>query len=469
MGNAESNPTESSYQRQPQFEVKLDDEVIPAQEPAKPEATEAGQEGNCLSQEMTSKEDLPSPNESENGHAHMKFGDPRHRVSDLPKSCRGDLNSERFQDEEETVRARATHSFVWLAAVNGYAAFLVFIFHLISLESLLSIALSVALTVYTYHATEDNTSFDGSTLDYVLLSFAVITPLTTSIGMAFTRRDKALTHIVAIRATMLHLYSAHSCWDWRKKGKADSGRKASSSMIWVDHADGALIEIMGIAHLLSRFLTLPNATRARHRITAQGRQEAQETLALSSKLYCCMLVRMGRLTNLCEVLKEEGLPPNEATRIRQWERMVFEHADGLRMIKLYRTPQALRSFARLFTVFLPPFYAPSYAEIAASIGSLAVGIIFSVLTSLALTALFETISQMEDPFCGHASLDGVDVECELSSSFVAQCLTMRSHFFRDAKPFDEHQNKTAATCERLPLPEFQLLNSKPSQVVGSLR
>jgi hypothetical protein len=168
-----------------------------------------------------------------------------------------------------------------------------------------------------------------------------------------------------------------------------------------------------------------------------------------------MLVRFGRLTDLCETLKAEGLPPNEATRIRQWERMVLEHADGLRMIKVYRTPQALRSFARLFTVFLPPFYAPSYADIARRLDSLGVAIAFSVLTSLALTALFETISQMEDPFLGYRTLDGVDVDCELSSSFGVQALIMRSHFYRGAEPFDEHRVGTS-TCERLPVQEFKM-------------
>ena len=137
---------------------------------------------------------------------------------------------------------------------------------------------------------------------------------------------------------------------------------------------------------------------------------------------------------------------------------MLEHADGLRMIKLYRTPQALRSFARLFTVCLPPFYAPSYAEIAKSVDSLAVGVLFSVLTSLALTALFETISQMEDPFCAYASLDGVDVDTELSSSFSVQCLTMRSHFFRNAGPFDENRVATT-TCERLPVREFAMVST----------
>ena len=161
---------------------------------------------------------------------------------------------------------------------------------------------------------KENASFDGSALDYVLLSFAVITPMTTSIGMAFTRRDRALAHLVAIRSTMLELYAAHASWDWKKAGKEGTGRASSTTMNWLDHSDNALVEILGICHVLSRFLTLPNATRARHRITAQGRTEANETLALSSKLYGCMLVRFARLTDLCETLKAEGLPPNEATR-----------------------------------------------------------------------------------------------------------------------------------------------------------
>lgn len=85
----------------------------------------------------------------------MPFGGSAQRgISDLPESCRG--NSDRvgrFEEEEEHVRDRAKHSIVWLAVVNGYSALLVFIFHLISLESILSIALSVGLTVYTYYQT----------------------------------------------------------------------------------------------------------------------------------------------------------------------------------------------------------------------------------------------------------------------------------------------------------------------------
>lgn len=60
------------------------------------------------------------------------------------------------------------------------------------------------------------------------------------------------------------------------------------------------------------------------------------------------------------------------------------------------TAQGLRSFGRLFSFMLPPFYCPYYAELARSTNSLGVGLTFAVLTSVALTSLFETASQMEE-------------------------------------------------------------------------
>lgn len=58
--------------------------------------------------------------------------------------------------------------------------------------------------------------------------------------------------------------------------------------------------------------------------------------------------------------------------------------------------QGLRSFGRLFSFVLPPFYAPYYADLARSLNSLGVGIAFAALTSIALTSLFETAFQMEE-------------------------------------------------------------------------
>ena len=78
---------------------------------------------------------------------------------------------------------------VGAAIVNMISAFFIFVLYLVSLESLLSLALCVSLTTYTYNIAKFDPTFDGNTMSWTLLTFAVITPLSASIGMAFTRRE----------------------------------------------------------------------------------------------------------------------------------------------------------------------------------------------------------------------------------------------------------------------------------------
>ena len=112
----------------------------------------------------------------------------------------------------------------------------------------------------------------------------------------------------------------------------------------------------------------------------------------------CATRRMLKLTKLVETLKTAGLSATECSRIRQYERWVCESLEALRQIKMYRTPQALRSFARIFTVIVLHLYAPSFAQLAMDMDSLGVAICLAVITTLALTALFESIQVLEDPF-----------------------------------------------------------------------
>ena len=276
-------------------------------------------------------------------------------------------------------------------------------------------------------------------MDFVLLSFAVVTPMSASIGMAFTRREQALSQINVIRASLVELYSAHSIWDWEtvKKG----GGKRETSVDWLAHSDGVLHEMLLIEEELCGFLTLPNATRARHRITTVGQREAERLDQVGTRLFNAMLWRMGRLSLYCEVLKREGLPGNEASRMRQWERFILEAMEGLRMIKHYRTPQALRSLCRLFSVFLPPFYAPFYAQLATDLNSIGTAITFSVMTSLALTSLFESLSQMEDPFLSQQSLDGIDVPKETRLISNELMLLRNNVFYRDAPKYETRKER----------------------------
>ena len=209
-----------------------------------------------------------------------------------------------------------------------------------------------------------------------------------------------------------------------------------STVDWLAHSDQVLEEICGVCSDLTRYLTLPSFTRARHKVTQWGCTEAEHTRAVANALSQSIVVRFAQLSSLCEILKREGMPGNEASRVRQWEHMLLEHTERLYMIKTYRTPQGLRSFSRLFSVFLPPFYAPYYAQMAKDLNSLGAAITFSVLTSLALTSLFETVSQMEDPFVKLSVLDGVRVKTQLLDGFEPQLLAMRKCYFPQAAPFE---------------------------------
>ena len=206
--------------------------------------------------------------------------------------------------------------------------------------------------------------------------------------MAFQRREMALFRISQVRSFSYQLYLAHTTWDW-KNGR---GREQDKSVDWLAHADGVLNQLVGIGDELCRFLTLPTASRGRHRALRSGRDEAARIMEVAYGLFDSSSTRrIAKLTVLAERLKSAGLSATETSRIRQYERYLGEAMENLRIFKMYRTPQALRSFARLFTNILPPLFAPSFAFAALEIGSLTVGILLCIITTLALTVRTDDI------------------------------------------------------------------------------
>lgn len=168
-------------------------------------------------------------------------------VQDLVRLCQGseegkdkkraekEMHDGLVQDELE-VREYASHNVFQLVLLNGYSSAKVFLFYLISIESLISIGLSVGMTIYAYNRIDfddEGSTFDGTIMNWVLLSFAVITPLTSSISMAFRRREAALVEIALIRATFSELFTAHATWDWDCKpgDSVNTGRTRVGCMI----------------------------------------------------------------------------------------------------------------------------------------------------------------------------------------------------------------------------------------------
>jgi len=321
---------------------------------------------------------------------------------------------------------------------NTSSALVVFGTCIFTYESMLSVCLSVAMTCYVYFVHVQDTTLTFS-MDWVLLGFAVVTPMSISIGLAFKRRENALRNIALFRSCAFQVFLAHASWDWGNV--CDSGRlKATDKQgyDWQDHADQCLAELIGMADELCSFLTLPSFSRARHRVTPWGRQEASRTVEVAYRLWDSLLtVRMSKLSYMTEKLKQYGMPGNESSRIRQWERMIGEAVEQLRILKTYRTPQALRSFARLFTIVLPAFYSPDFAQLARDSNSLGFGLTFAVLTSFALSALYEAIYMLEDPFVAHISLDGIDVHEELRVLHWHQLVNARQLYFPKAPAYND--------------------------------
>ena len=128
-----------------------------------------------------------------------------------------------------------------------------------------------------------------------------------------------------------------------------------------------------------------------------GREEAARTVEVAYHLFDSLYAqRIMKLTLLMQALKYEGLSSSEASRIRQFERYLGDCIEELRVIKTYRTPRALHAFGRVFTLILPPFYGPSYAQLAIDTNSLTMGILMAIFVPLCLSALFESLVKVSE-------------------------------------------------------------------------
>lgn len=217
---------------------------------------------------------------------------------------------------------------------------------------MISCGLTAGLTIYWYTAYDENSDWNGGGMDFVLLAFALTAPISAAMTMAFNRRERALITIADFRSWSYHLYLAHSLWDWSEKGgRAGATNVDGTPVDWVAHCDAVMAQLVGVGDELSRFLSLPTTSRSRHRMTKQGRREAARTVEVAYQLLeSTATQRLTRLVMYSERIKKIGLPSGELSRIRQYERFLSSMVEQLRMIKMYRTPQAFRSFARIFTL-----------------------------------------------------------------------------------------------------------------------
>lgn len=132
------------------------------------------------------------------------------------------------------------------------------------------------------------------------------------------------------------------------------------------------------------------------------------------------------------------------------------------MVKMYRTPLALRAFGRIFTLILPPFYAPSFAQVGKDVDSVGYGVVFGMITALGLTALFESLQVIEDPFTAFLALDGIDVREEFEVLNFTQLIDTRKMVFPHAPDYPSGR-RMALTGRRKGEAIFDVTGRPPAQ------
>ncbi|CAB9526641.1 protein Hydra magnipapillata [Seminavis robusta] len=304
-----------------------------------------------------------------------------------------------LEELEARVRQGVPNEFV-TSILSIWASFKVLFIYLVTIETYIALAGSIGMTCYWYFTHKDNTTWDGGGLSWVLVGFAVVLPMSNLVKMGFGRREEALKILASLRSCQTMLYHAHALWDWDK----GNGR-ANADLDILAHCDELLDTMYVGGEALVRFLTLPTSTLTRHQVTYHGQQEAHRTLDVAVQLYDVFASRqMVKYTKLAERIKRAGLSGT------------------------------LRSFARVFTICLPAFYASTFAQLAIEIQSLGMGIAMAVITTLCLTSLYESILVMEDPFVAFLVLDGISIHEELMLH-NQQVLTAREEIFPDAAPY----------------------------------
>jgi hypothetical protein len=108
-------------------------------------------------------------------------------ASTTTKSAHGGLNlssrkSGAFTVEEKEVAARAQtlSNPLALLLLGNLAALKVMLFYLISIETVLTCTLTAGMTVYWFLYAQDNPDWDGGRMDFIVLAFAVTSPVSYS-------------------------------------------------------------------------------------------------------------------------------------------------------------------------------------------------------------------------------------------------------------------------------------------------
>jgi hypothetical protein len=313
---------------------------------------------------------------------------------------------------------RNTFKLWYITLLDIVAATYVYFAHTVNFEGFLVLCNSTAVTAfYLYYVDPETNTYLASRLDFSILSFSVVFPLTSLLQQAFTRREQSLMALGDLKALIIHIAMASLTWDFVDQySKKYDGR----SQVDEDFDERVLKATTGFLRLVYEFMSMPMVSRARHYVIPDQLRERAFVHKMQDKLLQQISRVMLDLYENVEELKWWGLPGNEAARINQYHWLLQQRFEILRNIKYYRTPQVTRSFGRFYIFALPWMFGPYFAYVGSrQIGDdqTNVGFAFALsgFTFLVLMGLINGGRRMEDPFAEEMGFDNVHLKHDLAA------------------------------------------------------
>ncbi|OQR81368.1 hypothetical protein THRCLA_11792, partial [Thraustotheca clavata] len=236
---------------------------------------------------------------------------------------------------------------VYIGCLDMYAAFAIFLYYLCTFETFVVFFNTVVATTAYYYVNDMNASpyIFNYNLSWTLVTFAIISPIIMQTQQAYNRRESALLLIAECKALMVNFYMAHRQWI-----KPEKQALVPPALI-----NRSKLIVRGIMYELCEMLSLPTITRGRHRFTSHGINESMAQQEKELLLRTRIAVGLRHLHGQVRELKCHGLTEGEASRLYQYLWMINSRVLSLVNIKMYRTPQATRSFTKVFVHILPFF------------------------------------------------------------------------------------------------------------------
>jgi len=187
------------------------------------------------------------------------------------------------------------------------------------------------------------------------------------------------------RGILLQCVIATMVWDWPTADKPHGGRLSMPSGF------NAMVrnDCKELLQTLYTYLSMPTVTHARHRVFPAKRKQTRAVHALQNDLVKRMNECLFNFNDHSEMLKARGFPAGEASRLHQYHWYLQSKFEQLRFLKYYRTPQATRSFGRVYVLVLPWIIGPYFSWVVEATGS-PFGISLAAFSFLVLLGLLNT-------------------------------------------------------------------------------